>query len=212
MRRKDKAEGLVPDPREDLCLSFANTLSWRGSDAPVEEIAGFPDLVAWCRRARVIPAGAANALLAWSRSHRQLASDAHGESVALREALYPMFAAVSEGGTILDRDFAVLSRAVAEAPARQFLARDGKAFGWRLEPIVAAEAGPLIPALLAPVLWSAADLLTGSGGARVRRCANAKCLWLFLDESKSASRRWCDMAACGNRAKAQRHYLRSKAR
>jgi predicted RNA-binding Zn ribbon-like protein len=25
--------------------------------------------------------------------------------------------------------------------------------------------------------------------------------WVFLDSSRNTSRRWCDMAACGNRAK-----------
>jgi predicted RNA-binding Zn ribbon-like protein len=31
-----------------------------------------------------------------------------------------------------------------------------------------------------------------------------------MDESKNARRRWCSMQSCGNRAKAHRHYLRSK--
>lgn len=39
----------------------------------------------------------------------------------------------------------------------------------------------------------------------VRRCANPACVLLFLDLSKSGRRRWCDMATCGNRAKAARH-------
>jgi predicted RNA-binding Zn ribbon-like protein len=64
--------------------------------------------------------------------------------------------------------------------------------------------------LLAPVLWSAADLLIGGEHRRIRQCANAQCLWLFVDASKSGTRRWCDMASCGNRAKARRHYLRTK--
>ena len=46
--------------------------------------------------------------------------------------------------------------------------------------------------------------------ARVRRCANDKCRWVFLDDSKSANRRWCSMSACGNRAKAHRHYARRR--
>ena len=60
--------------------------------------------------------------------------------------------------------------------------------------------------LLAPVLWSAADLLLRARHRRIRRCANPECLWLFIDESRMGTRRWCDMASCGNRAKARRHY------
>ncbi|WP_433023369.1 CGNR zinc finger domain-containing protein [Kribbella sp. CA-294648] len=32
----------------------------------------------------------------------------------------------------------------------------------------------------------------------------------FYDSSRKANRRWCSMAGCGNRAKAARHYARSK--
>jgi predicted RNA-binding Zn ribbon-like protein len=40
----------------------------------------------------------------------------------------------------------------------------------------------------------------------VRACGG--CGWLFLDTSKNHSRRWCSMDACGNQAKARRHYRR----
>jgi predicted RNA-binding Zn ribbon-like protein len=83
----------------------------------------------------------------------------------------------------------------------------GGAYVWRIERV-----GLSGPALLAPVLWSAADLLVQAPHRRIRQCANPQCLWLFIDASKNGTRRWCDMAACGNRAKAQRHYLRSKQR
>ena len=45
----------------------------------------------------------------------------------------------------------------------------------------------------------------------VRRCANPACVLLFLDVSKSGRRRWCDMATCGNRAKAAAHHARAAA-
>jgi len=40
---------------------------------------------------------------------------------------------------------------------------------------------------------------------RLRRCQNAACRWIFVDRSRNASRRWCEMAVCGNRAKGRRH-------
>lgn len=43
---------------------------------------------------------------------------------------------------------------------------------------------------------------------RIRICRN--CRWLFLDRSKNGSRLWCDMAVCGNRQKAKRHYHRRR--
>jgi predicted RNA-binding Zn ribbon-like protein len=46
---------------------------------------------------------------------------------------------------------------------------------------------------------------------RIRRCAGATCVLLFLDVSKSGRRRWCDMAVCGNRAKVAAHHARTRA-
>jgi len=56
---------------------------------------------------------------------------------------------------------------------------------------------------------SALSLLAGDQWRKIRICPN--CNWLFVDRSRNASRLWCDMAVCGNRHKARRHYERSKA-
>ena len=51
--------------------------------------------------------------------------------------------------------------------------------------------------------------LIGSGTHhRIRTCPS--CDWLFVDRSKNGSRRWCDMAVCGNRAKAAAHYQHTR--
>jgi predicted RNA-binding Zn ribbon-like protein len=62
------------------------------------------------------------------------------------------------------------------------------------------------------LLWlrSAGDLIVSPEGGRLRHCLNDQCGWLFMDDSKNGSRRWCSMQSCGNRAKVHRHYLRSK--
>jgi len=46
--------------------------------------------------------------------------------------------------------------------------------------------------------------------ARIKTCAARDCGWKFVDQSKNKSRRWCDMAVCGNSAKAKRHRARSE--
>ncbi|MEU8951210.1 CGNR zinc finger domain-containing protein [Streptomyces sp. NPDC048489] len=45
---------------------------------------------------------------------------------------------------------------------------------------------------------------------RIRHCAHESCVLHFLDTSRNGTRRWCSMASCGNRAKASRHYARTK--
>jgi predicted RNA-binding Zn ribbon-like protein len=52
--------------------------------------------------------------------------------------------------------------------------------------------------------------LTGGDPERIRICANDTCRWVFFDTSRTGRRRWCDMATCGNRAKAARHRARAK--
>jgi len=39
---------------------------------------------------------------------------------------------------------------------------------------------------------------------RLRVCANPLCRFLFVDRSRNAARRWCEMAVCGNRVKGRR--------
>jgi predicted RNA-binding Zn ribbon-like protein len=50
----------------------------------------------------------------------------------------------------------------------------------------------------------------GLDRSRVRRCGSPRCVLLYYDTTKNRSRRWCDMAVCGNRAKATAHYKRTK--
>lgn len=42
---------------------------------------------------------------------------------------------------------------------------------------------------------------SGEGWTRLKACAAPDCRWAFVDTSRNRSRRWCDMADCGNRAK-----------
>ena len=52
--------------------------------------------------------------------------------------------------------------------------------------------------------------LTAGHPERIRICASDTCEWVFYDTSRTGRRRWCDMATCGNRAKAARHRARAK--
>ncbi|MFH8804637.1 CGNR zinc finger domain-containing protein [Streptomyces sp. NPDC017936] len=61
--------------------------------------------------------------------------------------------------------------------------------------------------------WRAAEdylRLLAERPERIRSCGNPECVLHFYDVSKNGTRRWCSMAGCGNRAKAQRHYARQK--
>jgi predicted RNA-binding Zn ribbon-like protein len=65
--------------------------------------------------------------------------------------------------------------------------------------------GDAFAGLVIPIVESAADALILGELNRVRRCADPRCQRVFFDNTKNGRRRWCDMATCGNRAKAARH-------
>jgi predicted RNA-binding Zn ribbon-like protein len=200
---------LVPAPADELCVEFANTRSWRGSAPANETLNGLGDVLAWCERTKSIDAHAVTTLEAWANRHETEAAQLFEAAVAAREMIYRLFSATAAGRAVGERDVDALNRLLAAAPSRAHVAlgKDGAtdSVRWQLP-----SAAPTAASLLAPVLWSAGDLLAGERLNRVRRCANEKCLWLFVDDSKSGTRRWCSMSACGNRAKAHRHYVRHK--
>jgi len=190
---------LIPAPPETLSIDFANTLYWRGSDPPTETFGTMDDLLAWCREQASVPAGLVDACRAHGEEVGEPAMLAH--ALALREALYRLFLAQAEQREPQADDLALLGGFLAEAAPRIALARIDGGYAWRIGEERATLAG-----LLSPVLWSAIDLLGGARLAKVKRCANDACQWLFIDDSKNGSRRWCSMSSCGNRAKAYRHY------
>jgi predicted RNA-binding Zn ribbon-like protein len=186
---------VIPAPVDDLCLAFANTRYWRGRATPTEELNGPDDLLAWAANAERLPP---DMLLRFAVSATMFQ-----QAIDLREAIHRCFTATASGGAPDEADMAALNAALAAAPARQRV----RLGGWEV-----GTPAPATAALLAPVLWSAADLLVGGQLDRVRRCVNPECGWLFFDNSKSGNRRWCSMSACGNRAKAHRHYARQKSK
>jgi predicted RNA-binding Zn ribbon-like protein len=197
---------LISAPRDDLCLAFANTRFWRGRDTPTETLGGIEDLLGWLGGTAKLPAGIIEAAGTRLRRHAGEADVLFAAAIELREAIYRIFAALAVGETGAARDLVLLNRMLAEAPRRETLAQAHGGYAWEIKKFDLSAAG-----LLTPVLWSAADLLTHADRRRVRRCANDQCLWVFVDDSKAGTRRWCDMASCGNRAKSRRHYLKSKA-
>ena len=110
-------------------------------------------------------------------------------AIELRETLHRLFDAEAQDKTPAARDLAALNEALAAAPNRTALRRERGAYGWDID----VKSGTAL-ALLAPVLWSAGDLLAGPRLDRVRRCANPECGWLFLDDSRAGKRRWCSMS------------------
>ena len=193
--------------RLDLCLEFANTLDWHASEQPDETLHTYADLVGWARKADLLVAEEAGVLLRAAQARPGEADEVLKMARSLREAIYRIFGAVAEDKEPSNRDLQALNQALAGALAGGHIERLLDGFAWRWRRVDAA-----LDALLEPLARSAGALLASEMRLRVGQCADDRgCGYLFLDTSKNRSRRWCNMDACGNRAKQRRHYRRNQA-
>jgi predicted RNA-binding Zn ribbon-like protein len=188
----------------DLSLDLANTKSLRPTREPREDLRSYDDLVAWGLQAGAIDAADAVSLRALAARSPRASRAALERARDLREAVFEVFSAVARGREIprsaLDRVNAALPGALARLRLDQ--AREGATWSW------AGKAD--LDRVIWPAVRAAALLLTSPDLAHVRECAASDCAWLFLDRSRNGTRRWCDMAVCGNREKARRFQRRAR--
>ena len=119
---------------------------------------------------------------------------------ALRGLLRRLLEASARGEALAGEDVAALNRVLAASPRARRL--EGVSGRHRL---VEVPAGYDWRWALAEVATSAAELLASDQPARLRVCANPACSWMFYDESRSGSRRWCEGSICGSLVKVRRH-------
>src|SRR5262245_7852774 len=117
---------LIPALSEDLCLGFANTRFWRGTEAPTEELPALPDLLGWLGRSVKLEVTTLTEFTRRLEARPQELDALFTEAIAIREAMYGVFSAFAAEKTVPEGDFAVLKHALAAAPTRNVLAhRDG---------------------------------------------------------------------------------------
>ena len=185
-------------------LDFVNTLDWRGREQRVETLHEYRDLIRFGLAAQVVGRAEAAQLVGWSAEHAATAARTLARAIALREAIAAIFLAQIHGREIPAASLDALAAECRAAQAARGLVagREGVRWEWK--------AGLLPERPLLALALEAERLLVRTAGPPVRECEGTGCGWLFLDTSRSRKRRWCSMAACGNRAKARRFYQRTK--
>ena len=191
-----------------LCLDFLNTLHDAGAEDPEEELSSDADLAAWAAQAGILSASEAGRLQAGAvlnphpgKKRASLWDDAR----RLREALRQIFQRAARDGTVAPRDVSTLNRLLEHFPAAGRIDRSNGDWTMNWE----SQAGGTEKIFYA-IVKSAAELVASGRWRAVRECASDTCTWMFLDTSKNHSRRWCEMARCGNRDKVQRFRARSQ--
>jgi predicted RNA-binding Zn ribbon-like protein len=187
-----------------LCVDFANTVYAPGS--PDGALGGFDDVVAFLEAAGAVERGKARALRTLAAASPRRSASAYAKSLALREMLRALLAALEAGEPVRREWVEAVNRVLrADLGYSQLVARGG---GWSLASVT--QWGTPLAALI-PVARSAAELIQEGPGAPVRKCANPKCVLYFYDTSRTGRRRWCSMAVCGNRMKVAAHARRGQA-
>lgn len=187
-----------------LCLDFVNTTGARDTDAPRERIHAYRDLLVWSRRADLITGEEESRLAAEAERRPEAAGETLERAIRIRKTLYDVLRPLAEGEQPEAADLSALDVLLGESAGRRALriGPEGGSWTWSREP-------EELEWFLWPIVQSAERLVTSGDLARLKRCG--ECDWLFVDETRNDSRRWCKKL-CGDRVRARRHYRRRKAR
>ncbi len=204
--RTFKFKGGVP------CLDFVNTLAWRLTDRPVEYLGSYEDLLDWGRQAGLLTPNETEMLSGRAATEPEEARSALSRAVALREAVHRVLSAAITSEPQDEGALSALNRELSGALSQlRVVPAVGEAYGWAWDRSGDDSGGPPLDRPLWPVARSAAELLTSPKLDRVKVCGGEGCGWMFLDESRNASRRWCDSRSCGNRERVREYLARKRA-
>lgn len=181
------------------CLAFANTIDQRGMPKETDSLRTFADLIAFNEQTGSLHISMANDLRLLAERKPDEAEAVFNRAIVFREAIYRACSAIAAGETPEGPDLDLFNSELHEAMVHTRLVPVADGFDWTW---------PEVPLMLDRVLWpivrSTANLLISGELDRIRECAAHDCTWLFFDESRNRSRRWCSMQTCGNRAKVDR--------
>jgi len=220
METADAQEGEVRRPPRELpilgghlALDFANTVDDPEGHEQYDHAGTYPELLGWSARIGILRPDQAEELSTAARQHPRAASNALKQAHDLRGSLNEIFSKIAainsgQGGhadhSIIGAHWAELRPFVTDAlDHAELVAADGTyQLGW---PMTAR-----LDAMVWPIAVAATELLTAPQLSRVKKCAG--CPWVFLDQSKNFSRRWCAMEDCGTHEKIRRYVTKRAAK
>ena len=185
-----------------ICIDFTQTQS--GS---ADVLTDFGALVDWAEGLGVVPGDAVRVLRERAKADPGEAKRRYAVAIGLRESIYQVLKAVVQGRAAEQEHVDRLNQAVRRAGAHRGIVEESGGYEWTW---LNGESDPF-EQILSVVSHSAAELLTSEWVGRLGLCDADTCWWLFIDKSRNRSRRWCDMADCGNQAKVRRFRERARA-
>ncbi len=168
-----------------LCLDLTTTLQERHTEHPAETLKDPDDVRDW----------AAQAGLAELTG---VGRNGLGRTRELRETVHRLCRATLAGAEKDPADVERLNAVAAGPPTVPVLENGAVRHHGDLDQV------------LSTIARDAIDLLAGPYAERIRECAHPDCSRLYLDASHAGRRRWCGMAACGNKAKSAAYRRRRR--
>ena len=187
------------------CLALANTILWRRGERR-DLLVDYDALLRFAARLGTLDEGDAQALRALAAEHPAEAERVLERAVEVRETIYRVFERVAAGEEPRPADLAQLNEALGEAMRHVAVAPTPGAYRWSWAGVPVSLEAPLWP-----FVHSAAETLVVDDRTRLKQCPGPTCGWLFLDETRSRTRRWCEPGECGNRQRARDYYARRRA-
>ena len=180
----------------DLALDFANTVDDPYGPMHHDHLGTYDEILDWSVRLSALSSSSAARLRRTATSHPRQASTVVRRAASLREAIVDTFTAIAHDSGEAPAHWPALRPFVTQAHAHAHLSGDSTSYDltWPTD---------TLDTVLWPVAAAAGRLLLGDTLHRIKQCP--ACPWLFLDQSKNRSRRWCTMDDCGKNAKMDRY-------
>jgi predicted RNA-binding Zn ribbon-like protein len=185
----------------DLAVDLVNTVAYRTDPTRrVDRLADLLHLADWL--AVAAPRHGWPVSLSRASVARSSRRDVLDEVKRLREAVAAVLSAQVDGEQTPAEAVELIRRRYEDA-LTQAVVQPRLPLRYEIE-VESTDEAPTLLALAAGRLCSRNDL------QRLQRCAALDCGWYFLDTSRNRSRRWCDPADCGNRARVRAFAARQR--
>jgi len=183
-------------------LDLVNTVSGWGYE-PEDWIPDMGSFLVWARLSGVLDAEEKKQAARLAEDPPAAAERVLASLKELRFALWSLMTSLQQRKPAKPGDLSVINEWIRRlALAEQVVARHNK-IEFAINPDIS-----VLELIGLRVTAAALALLKNPPAGRIKTCPGENCGWKFVDRSKNRSRRWCDMAVCGNLVKAREYRAR----
>lgn len=177
-----------------LCVDFGNTLI--STDNKEDALDSWGSLVDFLAASGIVPTNQIDSLKRLEESAPEDVARTLRAALELRQGIREAVEDLANRKNAPERGARAVNNVLRLTEGYDQVAPSGG--GWMMQFV---QREKRLEWLLAAIARSAADLIIEGRKAPVRKCANPQCFLYFYDGSRTGKRRWCSMAACGNRNK-----------